>query len=216
VDRVKVKSPSMKARGVAFAIEAISNINVPNSEDQISKAFSRLEKVVQTKIDEFIPHYLIKILCAYTKAGQGSGELFDLVITHIIKALPNEEDSSVKYSDMIRFFEVFPDVSYIYDHTMNSELYKIFLRKIKQVLGSNRFPTEDLCRVFNILVHISPYSQFNDQETLTELIGRMRHSLYSVPKEHFACTIANLIELQQPAIAAKMATILLEHPSFPN
>lgn len=173
MDRVKIKSPSMKARGVAFAIEAVSNISIPNQEEQIVQVFQRLEKVVLTKIDEFIPHYLVKILSAYTKAGQGSGELFDSVITQIIKALSNDDEGSVKYSDMIRFFEVFPNVSYIYDHTMNSDLYQVFMRKIKQVLDSSRFPTEDLCRVFNILVRICPYSQFNDQEIYTELIGRM-------------------------------------------
>lgn len=143
----------MKARGVAFAIEAISNLSI--EQEQLSQVLLRLEKVVLTKLDEFIPHYLVKILCAYTKAGHGSGELFDSLITHVIKALPTDE---VKYSDMIRFFEVFPNVSYIYDHTMNTEIYQLFMRKISAVLASNRFPTDDLCRVFNILMRISPYS----------------------------------------------------------
>jgi hypothetical protein len=111
---------------------------------------------------------------------------------------------------------VFPNVSYIYNETMNSEYYQVFLRKIGEVLGNNRFPTEDLCRVFNILVRICPYSQYNEQPILTELVSRMRHSVFNVPKEHFAMTLANMIELQQPNIAAKMATILMEHPSFPN
>ena len=167
-------------------------------------------------MDEFIPHYLVKILVAYTHAGHGSGELFDSLISSVIKAMGSEDESSVKYTDMIRFFEVFPNVSYIYDHTMNTALYKVFMAKIGQVITNNRFPTDDLCRIFNILVRISPYSQFNDQATFNELIGRMRHSLFNVPKEHFATTIANMIELQQPNLAAKMATILLENPGFPN
>lgn len=96
---------------------------------------------------------------------------------------------------MIRFFEVFPNVTYIYDHTMSTDLYRAFMSKISQVIANNRFPTEDLCRVFNILVRISPYSQFNDQATFTELIGRIRHSLFNVPKDHFASTLANMIEL---------------------
>jgi len=100
--------------------------------------------------------------------------------------MPNEEEGSIKYSDMIRFFEVFPNVSYIYDHTMNPDLYKLFMKRILKVVGNSKFPTEDLCRVFNILVKISPYSQFNDLQTFTELLGRMRHSLYNIPKEHFA------------------------------
>lgn len=71
----------MRARGVAFAIDAISNIKIPESEEQLSKVFARLEKVVLTKLDELIPHYSIKILVAYTQAGHGSGELFDSLIT---------------------------------------------------------------------------------------------------------------------------------------
>lgn len=69
IDRVRIKAPSMKARGIAFAIEAIANIKVEEnseSEEMLKQVFSRLEKVVITKIDEFIPHHLIKILVSYT------------------------------------------------------------------------------------------------------------------------------------------------------
>jgi hypothetical protein len=75
----------MKARGVAFAIEAIATLALP--EEQKTSVFARLEKVVLTKMDEFIPHYLVKILVSYAQAGHGSGELFDSLITQIIKAL---------------------------------------------------------------------------------------------------------------------------------
>ena len=80
----------MKARGVAFAIEAIATLTLP--EEQKTSVFARLEKVVLTKMDEFIPHYLVKILVSYAQAGQGSGELFDTLITQIIKALGSEDD----------------------------------------------------------------------------------------------------------------------------
>ena len=67
----------------------------------------------------------------------------------------------MKYSDMIRFFEVYPSVSYIYDSTMTAELHDAFLAKLKTVVSDKRMPVEDLCRVFNILVKLSPYSGFN-------------------------------------------------------
>lgn len=41
-----------------------------------------------------------------------------------------EEDISLKYSDMLRFFEIFPEVSYIYENTMSEDLYKAFIAKI--------------------------------------------------------------------------------------
>jgi hypothetical protein len=50
----------MRARGVAFAIEAISNLNYMDEE-----LFNRLERVTLTKLDEFIPHYSVKVLQSY-------------------------------------------------------------------------------------------------------------------------------------------------------
>lgn len=60
--------------------------------------------------------------------GYGSGELYDKLIHKIILSLNDE--TSLKYSDMLRFFEIFPEVSYIYDNTMTDELYTAFIEKI--------------------------------------------------------------------------------------
>ena len=62
---------------------------------------------------------------------------------------------------MIRFFEVYPNVTYIYDSTMTTELHDAFLAKLKTVIEDKRIPVEDVCRAFNILVRLSPYSGFN-------------------------------------------------------
>ena len=70
----------MKPRGVAFAVEAITSITQSSdalSQEKADEIFARLERVVLTQIGEFIPHYLIKLLCSFAKAGQGSGELYD-------------------------------------------------------------------------------------------------------------------------------------------
>ncbi len=62
----------MRARGVAFAIEAISNLNYSDKE-----IFDRIECVILAKIDEFIPHYIVKVMSAYYKMGYGSSDLYD-------------------------------------------------------------------------------------------------------------------------------------------
>ena len=162
------------------------------------------------------------MLCSFAKAGQGSGELYDQIIQRVVPAClvkpagPDQlPQKTVKYSDMIRFLEVFPEVTYIYEHTMTKELYSAFMHKLQGVIRDKKLPTEDLCRVFNILVRISPYSNFDDQGTYHEILGRLRHSLYDIPKDHFARTLANLLELQQPHLATKMSRIILEHPLFP-
>jgi hypothetical protein len=139
----------MKPRGVAFAIESIAAMDYKNED-----TFKKLEKVALSKLDDFIPHYVGKVLSAYYKMGYGSGELYDK-LTHKIKEAISDE--TLKYSDMIRFFEIFPEVSYIYENTMSEELYKLFAKKITPLMKDKKFPTEDICRVFNILVRISPY-----------------------------------------------------------
>ena len=73
IERVKQKSASMKARGIAFAIEAIATINEKSEIEEVENIFLRLEKVVLVKKDEFIPHYLVKVLTSFNQAGQGSG-----------------------------------------------------------------------------------------------------------------------------------------------
>ena len=77
-----------------------------------------------SKIDEFIPHYIVKVLNSYYKIGFGSGELYDKLINQLVQSMTSE---SLKYSDMIRFFEILPEVSYIYENTMNEELYTLFV-----------------------------------------------------------------------------------------
>ena len=42
----------------------------------------------------------------------------------------HSQQHSMKYSDMIRFFEVYPDVTYIYDSTMTAEIHDAFLAKL--------------------------------------------------------------------------------------
>lgn len=58
---------------------------------------------------------------------------------------------------MLRFFEVFPEVTYIYETAMSEDMYKLFTNKIMTVIKDKKFPTEDACRVFNILVRINSY-----------------------------------------------------------
>jgi hypothetical protein len=148
-----MKTASMKPRGVAFAIESIANLEYKNED-----TFKKMEKVVISKLDDFIPHYMVKVLNSYYKMGYGSGELYDKLINGIIKAMSESEGGEgLKYSDMLRFFEIFPEVSYIFENIMSEELYKVFVQKISTVMKDKKFPTEDVSRVFNILVRISPY-----------------------------------------------------------
>jgi hypothetical protein len=42
------------------------------------------------------------------------------------------------------------------------------------------------------------------------MIGRIRHSIYDIPKDHFTLTLCNLLEYQQPEIAGKFVFIIQE------
>jgi len=72
VNVIKNKSASMKPRGVAFAIEAFSNLGIQDEE-----LFKRMERVTLAKLDDFIPHYIVKVMQAFYNMGYGSGELYD-------------------------------------------------------------------------------------------------------------------------------------------
>lgn len=65
IKKVASKSASMKARGISFAVEAIANIHktIPDGDEEI---FKRLERVILVKLDEFIPHYLVKCLTSFS------------------------------------------------------------------------------------------------------------------------------------------------------
>jgi len=128
----------------------------------------------------------------------------------------------LKYSDMLRFFEVFPQVTYIYDHTMTSELMQLFLSRIHEVVKAKTFPPADVCRVLNILANNSAYlkstTKFDarEQQILHTILGRIKADVNAIPKEHFAQTLANLVELQQPHLAAKLAGVLRNIPNHPE
>lgn len=154
VDRIKTKSPSMRARGVAFAIEAFANLGYQDEE-----LFKRMERVTLAKLDEFIPHYVVKVLQAYYSTGFGSGELYDQLINHVMETM--RTPGQLKYSDMLRFFEIYPEVTYIYENTMNFEVYSSFIETVRPLIKDKKFPTEDVCRVFNILIRISSYFEPN-------------------------------------------------------
>ena len=68
---LKLRSASMKARGVSFAIEAITHFNSEEfiSQEHAEELFQRMERVVLSRLDEFIPHYLVKVICSFAKAG---------------------------------------------------------------------------------------------------------------------------------------------------
>ena len=92
-----------------------------------------------------------------------------------------------------------------------------FIDTVRPFIQNRKFPTEDVCNVFNILVRISPYyeksglyasdslpnsgqvligDQDLNQKFLQEIVGRIRHSIYDVPKDQFTLTMSNLIEFQ--------------------
>ena len=131
----------MRPRGIAFAVEAISNL-----EYEDKTVYDRLERVIIAKIDEFNTHYLVKIMNSYQKVGQGSGELYDSLIYQIMQQM-----DKMMYQDLLRFFEIYPEVVYIYENTMSAESYKYFIDNMEQVLTLKKFPMQDVCRVFNVL-----------------------------------------------------------------
>lgn len=103
---------------------------------------------------------------------------------------------------------------------MSPELHLQFTSKMKEVIKAKQLPPEDFCRILTVLVNSCPFAPKDDDSSISlmhELLGRLRHSIYSIPKSHLAITLVNLLELQQPQIATKIAkNILLEMPGYPE
>lgn len=72
----------MKARGISFAIESFCNLRINDSE-----IFERMERVVLAKLDDFNNHYTVKVLKSFYEMGQGTNEIYDLLINKIITEL---------------------------------------------------------------------------------------------------------------------------------
>lgn len=100
IDRVRVKSPSMRARGLAFTAEALAEFHERGADTKA--AFERLEISILAKLDDFIPHYLVKCLQSFTRAGYGSQELYDQLVTRTVRQL-----DQLRYGDHLRFFEIY-------------------------------------------------------------------------------------------------------------
>ncbi len=77
---------------------------------------------------------------------------------------------------------------------MNTELHAIFLTKVKEIIKQKTLPTEDLCRIFDILVKTTAFASADNLTVVHEVLGRLRHSLLDIPKEIFPLTLCNLIE----------------------
>ena len=46
------------------------------------------------------------------------------------------------------------------------------------------------------------------------ILARLRHSMHDVPGPFFCATLSNLIEMQQPELAKKLALIATSHAGF--
>ena len=125
--------------------------------------------------------------------------------------------AQLSYSDMIRFFQIFPKITYIYDHSMNSDLHGIFISKVKEIIKQKSLPTEDLCKIFDIIVKTTAFASPGHLSVVHEVLGRLRHSLHDIPKDLFPLTLCNLIEFQNPSLAQKAVTsIVMEMKDYPT
>ena len=71
VNQMSDRFMQLKPRDLAFTIEAVSHL--PDVSDHL---YTKFEKAALLRMQEFLPHYMIKIMVSLNRAQQGSGELF--------------------------------------------------------------------------------------------------------------------------------------------
>ena len=75
----------MRARGISYAVESMTNINFGIIEDSFAdEVYTILDKVIQAKFSDFLPHYLVKILDSFYKVKKGSQELYSMTFRRLI------------------------------------------------------------------------------------------------------------------------------------
>ena len=68
---------------------------------------------------------------------------------------------------------------------MNSELHSVFLSKVKEIIKTKSLPTEDICRIINILVTITAFASKDEVAVLNDVLARLRANILAIPKEIF-------------------------------
>lgn len=87
------------------------------------------------------------------------------------------------------------------------------METVRPLVKESKLPVGDLCQILNIVVKLSSYYpdqsdpsaseqdlvpgfRKNHEKFIFEMLGRIRHSVYDIPQEHFALTMANLVEYE--------------------
>lgn len=77
---------------------------------------------------------------------------------------------------------------------MTTDLHAILISKVKEIIKQKTLPTEDLCRIFDILVKTTAFASPDNLTVVHEVLGRLRHSMHDIPKDLFPLTLCNLME----------------------
>ena len=100
---------------------------------------------------------------------------------------------------------------------MTREIHGVFVSKVKDIIKQKTLPTEDLCKIFDIMVKTTAFASPSQLSVVHEVLGRLRHSLHDIPKELFPLTLCNLIEFQNPSLAQKAITsIIMQMKDYPE
>jgi hypothetical protein len=86
------------------------------------KLFEKLEKVVLIKLNDFTNHDLVAVLHRFYEMRKGSEEFYEKVMGKLLKRRKQLRDN-----EFIKFFVIFPKVTYFYENNMNEQIWNDYL-----------------------------------------------------------------------------------------
>jgi len=123
----------MNARGIKYITNGLSNINFRNQNIPAEidldftpdELYDRIEKIIISKIDDFVNHDLVNILTDFHSLKVGSSKFYTKIVQKLI-----DRQETLRPVEFIKFFSIFPELGYIYQNNMSSTLWDTYLNRV--------------------------------------------------------------------------------------
>lgn len=119
----------MKSRGVKYVIVGLQSAfpqgKLPTEiglNFNPNELYDRLEKVILSKLDDFTSHDLVYVLEVFFGLKQGSDRFYEKVFHALM-----DRKSTLRPIEFIKLMQILPNIQYIYENSMNSDLWKAYL-----------------------------------------------------------------------------------------
>ena len=200
---------SMKARGLKYILNGLSNINFSKShipkdlefDFTMNEFYDRLEKVIVSKLNDFVNHDLVEVLWSFHNLKVGTDSLYSKIFQKLI-----DRKTTLRPAEFIKFFRIFPQLEYIYQNNISDDLWDAYCNTVSSQIYKKSLPFNELLEVFSTYTIID--RTVGHSKLFYNMVNQIRGSVYKIPAEHFTMTLFWLMESQIFDVADKFIPIV--------